>query len=259
MREQTTSGVLRLLLMLSMFGTAATAVAQGDYVTFSGAPSSITCTTTAVTIGPGLAAIWNLPPGTQVHVVYTVGGVVVNDQTKTLPSYPTGTSALSGPTFAYPSTPYPYTFAVSMTPLLAGAGTSTASLLCASATGTNFSFANAPPTGNTIAPQVGLWWNPAESGSGYAIDLEHGVVVVTIYSYNADGSPQWYLVAGPLINNAVSGPLTKYKGGQCISCGYKVPTPNGDDGMMTIVFTSPTTAMVSLPGGRNFQIVMPSY
>lgn len=259
MRVQTVSGVFRVLLMMSMFGSAATAVAQGDYLTFSGAPSSITCTNTTLSTAPGLNAIWNLPPGTQVHVVYTAGGIVVKDQIKTLPSYPTGTAPLNGPTFDYPSTPYPYMFAISITPLMAGAGTSIASLLCGSPTGTNFSVANAPPTGNTIAPLVGLWWNPAESGSGYAIDLEHGVVVVTIYSYNADGTPQWYLMYGPLINNTVSGPLTKYEGGQCISCAYKAPVPNGEDGMMTIVFTTPTTAAVSLPGGRNFQILMPSF
>ncbi len=257
MRGRTMIGVRRLLV-LSVFA-ATTAAAQGNYVSFSGAPSSIACTNTAVTIGPGLTAIWNLPPLTQVHLVYTLGGTVVQEQTTALPSYPTGTTAFDGPSPNFPPTPYPYTFSLSITPLIAGAGTSIASVLCASAAGTNFSFSNAPPTGNTIAPQVGLWWNPTESGSGYAIDIQHGVVVITIYSYNADGTAQWYLVSGPLINNTVSGPLTKYKNGQCISCGYKAPDPNGNDGMMTIVFTSPTTATASLPGGRNIQIMLPSY
>jgi hypothetical protein len=112
---------------------------------------------------------------------------------------------------------------------------------------------------STFTPQVGLWWNPTESGSGYAIDLQHGVVVVTIYSYNSDGTPQWYLMSAPLSNNTVSGPLTKFRAGQCISCTYQAPVANGNDGTMTIVFTSATTAAVTLPGSRSFTIVTPSY
>ena len=104
-------------------------------------------------------------------------------------------------------------------------------------------------------PQLGLWWNPAESGSGYFIDLQHGVVVVTIYSYNGDGTPQWYLMTGTLTaNNTVSGPLTKFKGGQCIACAYKAPMADGNDGVMTIVFTSPEAATVTLAGSRSFKI-----
>ena len=110
-----------------------------------------------------------------------------------------------------------------------------------------------------ITPQPGLWWNPDESGSGYAIDVQHGVVVVTVYSYNQDGTAQWYLVSGPLSNNAVSGPLQKFKSGQCISCTYQAPVANGNNGTMTIVFTSATRASVTLPGGRSFTIATPSY
>ena len=113
--------------------------------------------------------------------------------------------------------------------------------------------------GGAITPQVGLWWNPNESGSGYAIDLQHGVIVVTIYSYNSDGTAQWYLMTGPLVNNTVSGPLQKFRGGQCISCAYQNPVPNGSDGTMTIAFTSAKSATATLPGGRSFTIVIPSY
>lgn len=110
-----------------------------------------------------------------------------------------------------------------------------------------------------ITPQAGLWWNPDESGSGYAIDIQHGVVVVTVYSYNQDGTAQWYLMSGQLSNNTVSGPLQKFKSGQCISCTYNAPVANGNDGTMSVTFTSATTASVTLPGGRSFTIVTPSY
>ena len=48
--------------------------------------------------------------------------------------------------------------------------------------------------------------------------------------------------------------LDKYTGGQCISCAYKAPALAGNDGTITITFTSPTTATVDLPGGRHIQI-----
>jgi hypothetical protein len=108
---------------------------------------------------------------------------------------------------------------------------------------------------SAITPAVGLWWNPAESGSGYAIDYKHGVLVVTVYSYTASGAPVWYLASGPVTNNTFTATLDKYQGGQCISCAYRPTTINGNDGTLNITFTSPTTATMTLPGSRTFQIV----
>ena len=109
-----------------------------------------------------------------------------------------------------------------------------------------------------FTPATGLWWNPNESGTGYNIQVQHGVMVVTMYSYAAGGDPLWYLVVGTLANAgggvAATGTLDKYRGGQCASCMYQMPTMMGNDGGMTITFTSPTAATVQLPGGRVTQI-----
>jgi len=101
-----------------------------------------------------------------------------------------------------------------------------------------------------FSPQVGLWWNPNESGSGYALDFKHGVLVVTVYSYAPTGAAQWYIASGPVNGSTFTGTLIKAVNGQCISCAYQVPVSNGNDGTMTIVFSSPTSATMSLPGGR---------
>lgn len=119
-----------------------------------------------------------------------------------------------------------------------------------------------PPGGGAaplaFTPATGLWWNPNESGSGYDIQVQHGVLVVTMYSYTAAGDPAWYLVVGPLANAgggvAVTGTLDKFRGGQCASCAYQMPSTMGNDGSVTFTFTSPTTATVQLPGGRVTQI-----
>jgi hypothetical protein len=109
--------------------------------------------------------------------------------------------------------------------------------------------------GYASAPVVGLWWNPSESGSGYNFDVKNGVLVATIYSYKGNGEPQWYITSGPIVNNHFTGTINKYVGGQCISCSYTgLPTVGGNDGVVTIDFSSPTSATLSLPGGRVIQI-----
>ena len=83
------------------------------------------------------------------------------------------------------------------------------------------------------------------------------MLVITIYSYQAGGAPQWYLAAGAMTNDQhnFTGTLDKYVGGQCISCAYVNPGPPvGNDGTITITFTSATTATADLPGGRHIQI-----
>ena len=110
-----------------------------------------------------------------------------------------------------------------------------------------------------FTPVTGLWWNPSEPGTGYNIQVQHGVMVVTMYSYVASGgAPLWYLAQGTLANVgtgvAATGTLDKYGGGQCASCMYQKPSMMGNDGGMTITFTSPITATVQLPGGRMTQI-----
>ena len=105
-----------------------------------------------------------------------------------------------------------------------------------------------------IVPLPGVWLNPAESGSGFGLDYQNGTLIVEAYSYLPPGGSQWYLAAGPVVNNVFTATLDKYTGGQCISCAFKAPAIAGNDGTITITFTSPTTANVDLPGGRHIQI-----
>jgi hypothetical protein len=136
-------------------------------------------------------------------------------------------------------------------------GTSTAVLNSYSVPG-----APSPPGGGAaplaFTPVTGLWWNPNESGTGYNIQVQHGTMLVTMYSYVAGGDPLWYLALGSLANSgggvAATGALDKFRGGQCASCTYQMPIQIGNDGNITITFTSPTAATVQLPGGRTTAI-----
>ena len=109
------------------------------------------------------------------------------------------------------------------------------------------------PTDAIVTPEKGLWWDPAEDGTGYQFDVKHGVLVMTMYTYEAGGHSEWYLAAGSLVSNGAATTFTstldKYRGGQCVSCPHTGrPTLAPNDGSITITFTSSTSATVNLPG-----------
>ena len=105
-----------------------------------------------------------------------------------------------------------------------------------------------------FTPVSGMWWNPSESGTGYNIQVQHGVLVATMFSYTGGGDPMWYLIVGNMTNAgggvAASATLEKYRGGQCASCMYQMPVTMGNDGAVTVTFTSPSAGTIQLPGGR---------
>ena len=114
-----------------------------------------------------------------------------------------------------------------------------------------------PPPTVTVSPVVGLWSNRDEIGTGYSLDFKHGVLVVLVYSYdaNANGESRWYVASGPLSGATFTSRLDKFAGGPCISCAFVGPPVwEGNDGTITIVFSSPTSASVYLPGGRVSEI-----
>jgi hypothetical protein len=69
------------------------------------------------------------------------------------------------------------------------------------------------------------------------------------------GTPIWYLASGPIIDDTFTAVLEKHVGGQCVSCVYKRPAYNGDDGIISIRLHSRTSATMTLPGGRTTDVV----
>jgi hypothetical protein len=121
--------------------------------------------------------------------------------------------------------------------------------------GENASVAVAAGPAAPIVPVGGIYYDPNEPGSGFGLDYQNGTLIVQVYWYVQSGAAQWYLSAGPIVNNVYTGTLDKYANGQCISCAYQDPgAPVGNDGTIAIAFTSPTNANVTLPGGRQIRI-----
>ena len=112
-----------------------------------------------------------------------------------------------------------------------------------------------PPPSVSVSPVVGLWDNRDEPGTGYSLDFKHGVLVVLVFTYTTSGAPQWYIASGPVVGATFTGRLDKFVGGPCISCAFAGgPAAAGNDGTITIVFSSATSATVFLPERRVTEI-----
>lgn len=110
---------------------------------------------------------------------------------------------------------------------------------------------------SAFQPRSGVWGNANESGSAYTFEIQNGVLLLGVYSYETGGHSVWYTNAGALTNagHTFSATLDKLGNGQCISCVYAGrPILIGSDGVITVNFTSETSADVSLPGGRTTTI-----
>ena len=103
-------------------------------------------------------------------------------------------------------------------------------------------------------PTPGLWWNPAESGRGYQLDLQGDIMVVTTYGFGQNGAPVWYVSAGTYNQQTGTFQATfdNTENGQCFGCAYRAPTPRPNaGGGMRIVFDSYVTGTLYFNGGSS--------
>jgi hypothetical protein len=106
-------------------------------------------------------------------------------------------------------------------------------------------------------PQAGYWWNTAEGGRGYTIEVQNNIAFIAAYMYDANGNAVWY-ASGPAAltgNNTYQGTWTTYTGGQTLTGTYQAPNGSAAAGSLTIQFTSPTAALLTLPDGRQIPII----
>jgi hypothetical protein len=103
--------------------------------------------------------------------------------------------------------------------------------------------------------QSGWWWNASESGTGYAIQIQGEQIFLVAFMYDNSGKPVWYSSAGTMQSAATyRGKLMHIRGGQPLGAAYRAPSSQTELGDLSIDFTSPTTAQLSLPGGRRVPI-----
>jgi hypothetical protein len=105
-------------------------------------------------------------------------------------------------------------------------------------------------------PQAGMWWSPVESGRGYSLDPQGDLMVVTSFAYDNSGRMQWYYSPGQLSQGGShwSGPLLMFDFGQPLSGVYVFPASMGNDGTISLDFSSRVTGIMTLPSGRRIPI-----
>ena len=113
----------------------------------------------------------------------------------------------------------------------------------------------APPA--AFQPEAGWWWNPAESGRGFALEIQNGTLFMAGYMYDANGNPIWYTTENAMTSqSAYQGNWVQYANGQTLTGAYKAPTVlNSNVGSVSIVFTTTTAATLTLPDGRQISLV----
>ncbi len=110
-------------------------------------------------------------------------------------------------------------------------------------------------TASAFTPENGTWWNPAEPGTGYLIEIQDNFLFLAGYMYKPDGQPMWYTSQGTMNGNArFVGELSSFTNGQCLGCPWRQPTVAlGAGGPVEIIFDTETDARITL-GGRQVPI-----
>ena len=129
------------------------------------------------------------------------------------------------------------------------ATTATVQLPARSFAAQRFDFAglNGTVTGNQ--PELGWYWNAAQSGRGYAIEVQNGTMFLAMFHYNADGSPTWNLYNGPAAaSGTFGGDFLAFTGGQSLGGAYRAPNPATATAGFNGAFTSPCQGKLTFPG-----------
>jgi hypothetical protein len=106
-----------------------------------------------------------------------------------------------------------------------------------------------------LGPKTGWWWNPAESGSGYSVEIQGDNAFVVGFMYDDAGNPIWYFTAGPMASPThFEGDWLQFSGGQTLTGAYQAPTP-GNLGRVTIDFASTDDATITFDDGQSAELL----
>ena len=121
---------------------------------------------------------------------------------------------------------------------------------------------NLVPGGLAAAPQAnvpetGWWWNPQESGRGFFIEWQKGYADIAGYMYDDNGNPVWYIAVYETANaRAFTGNWWTFANGQSMGGTYRAATQTSNNvAPLTINFSGPDTAVMTLPNGRTTNLV----
>lgn len=102
----------------------------------------------------------------------------------------------------------------------------------------------------SAAPQVGWWWNASQSGRGFFIESQNGIMYLAGYLYESDGRATWVVSGGANADPySYGGRLLAYRGGQTLFGDYQPPAAPTDAGPVSLSFSDDTHGTLTWPGG----------
>jgi hypothetical protein len=110
--------------------------------------------------------------------------------------------------------------------------------------------------GGAGLPENGWWWNAAESGRGYSIEIQGNAIFMVGFMYDAAGNPLWYFGQGTVsAANVFGGAWQQIANGQTLTGAYRAPVIiNSNVGSLTLAFSGSRAATLTLPDGRQLPI-----
>ncbi len=120
------------------------------------------------------------------------------------------------------------------------------------ANGTNRSVATiGAPACQPQAPQTGWWWNPAEGGRGYSIEVQGNRIFFAAFHYDASGRATWNVASGAtsLDGSLFTGDLLDVSGGQTLGGAYPGFPRVATRGPITLAFNDAAHGTMIWPGG----------
>jgi hypothetical protein len=102
-----------------------------------------------------------------------------------------------------------------------------------------------------FVPERGWWWNAAEGGRGFALEVQGNNFFIAGFMYDKNGLPVWYVSTGKMSDtNTYFGNWVKYSGGQSMLGSYKSPSSNVTIEPVAIYFSDPQNAKLYLQSGQ---------
>jgi len=100
-------------------------------------------------------------------------------------------------------------------------------------------------------PQTGWWWNAAEGGRGYSIEVSGNHLFFASYLYDVSGRATWLVASGntQLDGSLFTGNLEAYASGQTLGGAYRAPASPTRPGEITLAFSDATSGTMIWPGG----------
>lgn len=95
-------------------------------------------------------------------------------------------------------------------------------------------------------PQTGWWWNAAESGRGYSLEVQGESLFVVGFMYDGQGEPTWHFSAGRMSSpTTYQGDILQFAGGQTMTGPYRPPGTPRNIGRLAVEFAGEEEATLT--------------